>query len=71
MCARIIFARETKEMSASFLELAKHSHPDSLKTNVADWMTFARITGLHVALSMHKKLNQWSTSTSIRWAKRS
>ena len=58
MCARIIFAREKeeniarqqspiiKEMFVGLLELAKHSHPNSLKAIVADWMTFVRITGL-------------------------
>jgi len=50
MCARILFAREkeediarqqspiSREMFASLLEVAKHSAPDSLKVNVADWM---------------------------------
>jgi hypothetical protein len=61
MCVRIIFAREkeediarqqspiTKEMFASLLELAKHSPPDSLEANVADWMIFVQITGLRCA----------------------
>ena len=61
MCARIIFAREKeeniarqqspiiKEMFVGLLELAKHSHPNSLKANVADWMTFVRVTGLRCA----------------------
>ena len=58
MCARILFAREkeediarqrspiSREMFASLLEMAKHSAPDSLEVNVADWMIFVRITGL-------------------------
>jgi len=33
-------------MFASLLEVAKHSAPDSLEVNVADWMIFVRITGL-------------------------
>jgi hypothetical protein len=61
MCARILFAREkeediarqrspiSREMFASLLEMAKHSAPDSLEVNVADWMIFVRITGLRCA----------------------
>jgi hypothetical protein len=49
-CARGFSAREkeediarqqspiSREMFASLLEVAKHSAPDSLKVNVADWM---------------------------------
>jgi hypothetical protein len=66
MCTRIIFAQEkeediarqqspiTREMFAGLLELAKNYPPDSLKANVADWMTFARITGLRCAKHMQK-----------------
>jgi hypothetical protein len=61
MCMRILFVREkeediarqrspiSREMFASLLELAKHSAPDSLEVNVADWMIFVRITGLRCA----------------------
>ena len=57
----ILFAREkeediarqrspiSKEMFASLIEVAKHSPPNSLEVNVADWMIFVRITGLRCA----------------------
>ena len=66
MCARILFAREkeediarqrspiSKEMFASLIEVAKHSPPNSLEVNVADWMIFVRITGLRCAEYAHK-----------------
>jgi len=41
-------------MFASLLEVAKHSAPDSLEVNVADWMIFVRITGLRCAEYAHK-----------------
>ena len=62
----ILFAREkeediarqrspiSKEMFASLIEVAKHSPPNSLEVNVADWMIFVRITGLRCAEYAHK-----------------
>jgi len=79
MCVRILFAREkeediarqrspiSREMFASLLEVAKHSAPDSLEVNVADWMIFARITGLRCA-EYAQKINQGLTNISIRRA---
>ncbi len=39
----------SREMFASLLEMAKHSAPDSLEVNIADWMIFVRVTGLRCA----------------------